>query len=161
MGRELTQVSKVHLNTSSSLSQNFMKRKTKQSLMRILKKKLDKKFSEYIRLRDNFTCVLCGNKERPQCGHVFSRSSHNTRWDEKNSFCQCSGCNMRHEFDPYPYNNWFIEKFGKDAWDQMHQKWNTVRQWSMQELEDEIARLDIKIKELTATRSSDGRASVL
>jgi len=130
-----------------------MKRKTKQSLMRIQKKKLDKLFSEYIRLRDKNTCVLCGSTERSQCGHLFSRVALNTRWDEENSYCQCSGCNLRHEHDSYPYNNWFIEKFGKEKWDEMHRKWNTIRQWSLQELEDKIAEIKLKIAELQANNN--------
>lgn len=125
-----------------------MKRKTKQSLMRILKKKIDRLFSEYIRLRDGNTCVLCGSSEHPQCGHLFSRVALSTRWDPENSYCQCSGCNLRHEHDSYPYNNWFITKFGKEKWDELHRKWNTVRQWTMQELEDEELKLKMLIAEL-------------
>ena len=120
-------------------------------MMRILKKRIDRIFSEYIRERDGNRCVLCGSSLRPQCGHLFSRVALNTRWDEENSFCQCSGCNLRHEHDSYPYNNWFIEKFGKDKWDEIHRRWNTVKQWTMQELEDKEVELKMK---LNALRSS-------
>jgi len=68
-----------------------------------LKKKLDKIFSEYIRLRDsdykgNCKCISCG-KEAPafggstHAGHLFSRRYLSIRFDEKNVNSQCSYCN--------------------------------------------------------------------
>lgn len=64
-----------------------------------------------------------------QCGHLFSRVSLATRWDVHeggNCFPNCAGCNIKHEYDPYPMNNWYIQKFGKDAWDKLYARWHTV-----------------------------------
>ena len=63
--------------------------------------KLDKVFSEYIRLRyaknDIATCVTCGKKDhwkKLQAGHFMSRKHYATRWDEDNVEVQCSACNV-------------------------------------------------------------------
>lgn len=62
--------------------------------------------------RDGYRCVLCGRTDHLQCGHLFSRVSYTTRWDARNVFCQCEGCNMRHENNPHIFTLWFIKQFG-------------------------------------------------
>ena len=62
----------------------------------------DVAFSAYIRTRDP-VCVVCGTLEHGTCGHIFSRVHYSTRWDEDNAFRQCSGCNLRHEHDAWPF----------------------------------------------------------
>lgn len=62
--------------------------------------KLDKVFSEYIRMRDVmpnglFRCISCG-KIKPysqaDCGHYHSRKHMATRFDEDNCHAECSYC---------------------------------------------------------------------
>ena len=66
-----------------------------------LKEKLDYVFQEYIRWRDDFTCITCGAKfptgERKSfhAGHYISRYNNSTRWDEENVNGQCATCNMK------------------------------------------------------------------
>ena len=79
----------------------------------------DATWSKIVRAVDG-ACVLCGSTERPTCGHLFSRTSYGTRYHPMNSWQQDAGCNMRHEHDAYPYNHWFIERFGLTAWDDLH-----------------------------------------
>ena len=73
-------------------------------------------FSLYIRVRDNFTCVLCGNSYEQgyimQAGHVIGRSIKAIKWAEDNVFCQCFICNGQHRYHPEVYFNWFINKYG-------------------------------------------------
>jgi hypothetical protein len=105
--------------------------------------KLDKAVSAYVRSRDK-ACVTCGSTERLGCGHIFSRVAHSTRWDiseQGNCWCQCWGCNYRHEFDPYPYFTWYEKKFGKEALEELHQKFKTphkYKDFELQEMLDNI-----------------------
>jgi hypothetical protein len=109
-----------------------------------LVKKLDTVFSEYIRARDKGRCVTCGSLERPTCGHIFSRSAYSTRWDEENAFCQCWGCNYKHEFDPYPLTEYAREYHGQDKYDEVHRRYNTTHKFS----DDDLKQLIEKYKEL-------------
>ena len=90
----------------------------------------DRAFSAYIRARDNHTCVTCGSTQSPTCGHVFSKKNYATRWDEKNAYCQCWPCNFKHEFDPYPYTQYFLDRYGKVEWEELHMKWSSVTKFT-------------------------------
>jgi len=100
--------------------------------------KLDKVFSEYIRKRDGNRCVTCGSLERPTCGHVFSRSSYSTRWDEQNAWCQCWGCNYKHEFDPYPLTEYARKTLGQELYDEVHLRYNTPHKFKDFEIQEMI-----------------------
>jgi len=68
----------------------------------ILKRKLDKVFSIYIRQKDagaygQAICVSCGAVARWQsmhCGHFIPRHYLAARWNILNCFVQCPGCNL-------------------------------------------------------------------
>ena len=111
-----------------------------------LKKIADTLFSKYIRARDHNTCVLCGSTERPQCGHLLSRSASATRWDETQCFCQCSSCNFKHEFNAYPFIKWFIEKYGKEKLDEIQSRWNKPFQMHRGDYEILILSIEEKLK---------------
>lgn len=98
-----------------------------------LVKHLDRAVSDYVIRRDR-ECVLCGTFLNLTCGHVFSRTSYSTRWDERNVACQCRGCNLRHEHDPYPFFDWYQKKHGKAAFDRLHRDYSTVKKYSNADL---------------------------
>ena len=83
----------------------------------------DKYFSLFIRARDG-RCVTCGGVERLTCGHLFSRAHYSTRWDERNAFCQCAGCNLKHEHDPYPLIAYYLSLYSQEDLDRLHAKWS-------------------------------------
>ena len=97
-------------------------------------KKLDKEFSRFIRNRDK-RCVLCGKTENLQCGHLFSRVAHSTRWSEVNCHGQCSGCNVYHEHNPHKFTIWFINKFGVDKYKLLFFQHNQTRKYTTGELQ--------------------------
>lgn len=100
-------------------------------------KKLDDLVSKIIRERDG-ACVICGTTERLQNGHLFTRQSYSLRWDlrpDGNCNCQCDGHNKLHEYDPYPYINWYIEKFGKERFDLLYAEHKTVAKFTTLDLE--------------------------
>ena len=67
-----------------------------------LKERLDRVFSQYIRLRDSkrgyCKCITCGDvrfwKDKMHCGHYISRGILITRFDENNCNAQCESCNL-------------------------------------------------------------------
>lgn len=99
--------------------------KIKVSSRKTLVKNADKYCSEYIRARDK-KCCICGSTERLTNGHLFSRTSYNTRWYELNCHCQCSSCNMIHEFNPHIYTKWFIDKYGYEKYNELFERHNLI-----------------------------------
>jgi len=78
--------------------------------------KLDDLAREYIRLRDNYTCQMCGKKvekNNAHCSHVVPKSHGNRlRWDVMNLKLLCYHChiNVWHK-SPVDAGLWFIERF--------------------------------------------------
>lgn len=106
-----------------------------QSARKKLVTKLDRAVSELVRARDK-RCVVCGSTQRLTCGHLFSRVAYSTRWDLLNCHAQCWSCNYKHELDSYPYTKWFLEKYGMDAYDELHLRYATPRKFKDWELEE-------------------------
>lgn len=87
------------------------------------KAKLDKIFSEYIRLRDSknfgfkaFKCISCGQIKpyaQADCGHYFSRVHLATRFDELNCNAECKFCNRFKADHLEGYREHLIEKIGE------------------------------------------------
>lgn len=127
----------------------------KKRPLKTMKKEADILFSLIIRTRDGNRCVLCGSGERPQCGHVLSRSALATRWLEDNAFCQCAGCNMKHEWNAYPFLSWYIEKFGKDKLDEIQRKWNKPNPMNWQDYEALLERLKKRLEEVRNERRAN------
>ena len=101
----------------------------------------DTAFSRYIRARDNWVCFTCGKVgyDRDgvmQCGHLITRAKYSVRWDEYNAACQCSGCNMRHEYQPEIYTAAWIAEHGVDAYHDMVCKSNQPRKYSVEDIRD-------------------------
>lgn len=121
------------------------KKKKLDSLPKLVKK-ADTVFSNFIRTRDNFTCVLCGSKNIPQNGHLIKRGKRATRFDEKNCNCQCASCNIRHNYYPEPYTSWFINRYGaKEYQDLVRRAGNENKpyKYTRQELNEIIERYKI------------------
>ncbi len=120
-----------------------MRKITRKGLIR----NLDAIVSKIVVKRDSW-CVVCGTPNDPTCGHLFSRANYSTRWDLTNCHRQCLKCNLRHEYDPYPFNNWFILHFGKKAWDDLHAKHIQIKKWKdfeLAELYEELKKMALDI----------------
>ena len=117
-----------------------MKRKKRTDRAKIVDA-LDREVSRAIRARGN--CICCGSKEVTN-GHLFTRSAYSTRWDvglDGNCQPQCKGCNMRHEYDPYPYTAWYIARFGLEQYHELHRRHKAVRIIKTFELEELLTTL--------------------
>lgn len=86
------------------------------------KEKLDRVFSQYIRLRDmdkqngTFRCISCGKIKRikdADCGHYINRQHMSTRFSEVNCNAQCKSCNRFDEGNMSGYRRGLVAKYGE------------------------------------------------
>lgn len=108
---------------------------SKKKPRQIAIKKADTEMSLYIRARDG-RCVQCGKTENLTNGHLITRGKYATRWDEDNCYCQCTGCNMRHEFQPEIFTDWWIKQNGIEAYHALVLKSNTPRKFPIHEIRE-------------------------
>lgn len=87
-----------------------------------LKEKLDRVFSQYIRLRDmigntrTFQCISCGRIlpiTQADCGHYINRQHMATRFSEVNCKAQCRSCNRFDEGNMQGYRRGLVRKYGE------------------------------------------------
>ena len=84
-----------------------------------LKEKLDKIFSQYIRLRDSdengyCKCISCGSVhfwKDTHNGHYENRSHMATRFNERNCNAQCVKCNIFEDGNLKGYKRGLIRKY--------------------------------------------------
>jgi len=106
-------------------------------------KKLDGLVTQILLIREG-KCVVCGSTKQLGTSHIFSRTHLATRWDieEKgNCHINCWPCNYLHTHNTYPYNNWFIKKYGEKEFDNLYARWNQVshlKVWQLKILKDEF-----------------------
>lgn len=123
-------------------------------------KKLDKVFSQYIRLRNADSmgiaeCVTCGKRDhwkKQQCGHFQSRKHYTTRWDEVNCQVQCAGCNVFKYGEQYKFGIYLDQNFGEGTAEKLSNKAKQTIKYSNIELLAMIERYEFEIKELHRNR---------
>lgn len=102
-----------------------------------LVKELDKLTSRIVVLRDK-RCITCGSMEKLGNGHLFTRQAYSTRWDLINCNAQCWGCNYKHEYDFYPYQQAFINKYGEQQYHATYRQFHKPRKFSDKELKEMV-----------------------
>lgn len=133
-------------------------KETSKSSLSTLVRKLDKKFSLFIRLRDSrafghkaFRCISCGQIKpfaKADCGHYYSRKHMATRFDEDNAHSECSSCNRFSADHLIGYRENLIKKIGQQRFDMLTWKHNQTKHWSEFELKELIKYYDILIKKM-------------
>ena len=121
-----------------------------------LKTKLDRIFSEYIRLRDvnengAGRCISCGkfvHYKNADAGHYVNRSIMSLRYDEKNVNLQCRHCNRFQEGNMIGYNHGLVEKYGDGVINYLNIKRFNFCKMGKFEYEVLIKEYKIKVKEL-------------
>lgn len=89
-------------------------------------------FSEYIRTRDKWVCVLCQRSKENgyvmQAGHVVpvGNNGNTIKYLEDDVFCQCDACNRLHAKNPSAYFNWYDSKF-PDKREEIHYRKNSSK----------------------------------
>lgn len=70
----------------------FNKEETKKRKVSGIKgvwKKLDNLWTANIKNKDGNKCIYCGNTQRLNAHHIYSRKNLSTRWDLTNGVCLC------------------------------------------------------------------------
>lgn len=125
-----------------------------------LVKKLDKVFSQYIRLRDvmpsgYFRCISCG-KIKPfadgDCGHYHSRTHMATRFEEDNCSMECRYCNRFSADHIIDYRRNLVSKIGLARVDRLDVLAHSTKHWLDCELEEKIAYYKAEVKRLSAMK---------
>ena len=142
------------LNELTADPKKLMKALKKQSIS-VLKKKLDKVFSEYIRRRDSIgdvcICITCGRMGQWKYmdnGHYMKRQHLATRYDEKNCNGQCKCCNYAEQGANEKYKIAIDKKWGVGTADKLEQKKHNKVKWTAFEYETLIEHYQDKIKEM-------------
>jgi len=108
-----------------------------------IKDKANTLFSNFIKNRDNRTCVLCKSTLSPTAGHLIKRGKMATKFDEGNVFCLCNKCNFKDwKTDAYHdvYVAWFIEKYGASKYIVLVEKSKQIKQMKRADFENIIKR---------------------
>lgn len=129
-----------------------------------LKEKLDRIFSQYIRLRDMmmpgrvFRCISCGSVmsiRQADCGHYINRQHMATRYSEVNCNAQCRHCNRFDEGNMSGYRAGLVRKYGETKVVLLEAQKNEVRKYSDFEYQALIAHYQKEIKRMLAEKNED------
>lgn len=105
----------------------------------ILEKKLDRIFSDFIRLRDKLTCQRCGKQfggftTGIQNSHFWGRRHRSTRWSELNCVALCGGCHIHLTGNPEEHRQWYRQRIGAEAFDRLEYQHRKAGHFNMSEL---------------------------
>lgn len=128
-----------------------------------LKVKLDRVFSQYIRLRDMlpgnvFLCISCGRIKpisQADCGHYINRQHMATRFSEVNCNAQCRSCNRFDEGNMSGYRAGLVRKYGETKVVLLEAQKNDVRKYSEFEYEALIKFYQGEIKKILKAKNED------
>lgn len=120
-----------------------------------LKKKLDKVFSEFIRLRDSdengyVRCCTCGVVKfwrEVDNGHGITRGELATRFDERNCMTQCKRCNMRGG-EQYLFSQEVDRRFGEGTWEELMVQRHRILKLSQSDYKEKIAYYQGEVKRM-------------
>jgi hypothetical protein len=123
-----------------------VKASPKKETLSALKKKADKYFSTYVRMRDadkhgNADCISCNSRKpwkQQQAGHFITRGCNALRYDEENVNAQCVGCNMFKQGNQYQYSIALDYKYGDGKAAELHGRRFETKKFTRQELEEII-----------------------
>ena len=126
-----------------------------------LVKRLDKIFSEYIRLKHAdkngiVKCYTCDKKafwkgDGMQNGHFISRSSRILRWRESNCRPQCYRCNVMRYGESYIFGVKLNEEYGYNIADELLIESKKIIKQSDQDLLDLINSYQEKVETIKKT----------
>ncbi len=90
-----------------------------------LHKKTWKVFADWIKKRDNYICITCGNRNANQAGHFWHGVLD---FDEMNINAQCVSCNHHRSGNLAPYSMYLINKYGMEKFKDLEQRhWLAMR----------------------------------
>jgi len=126
-----------------------------------LEKKLDRVFSEYIRLRDadkggTVQCVTCKKLmfwKDSHAGHFVKRQHRSLRWNELNAHPQCVACNTYQGGRQDDYAAYIIKRYGVNAFNKLVEMKYQIAKFSRADLMEMIERFKGLLNERTRITS--------
>jgi len=124
------------------------------------KAKLDKIFSQFIRLRavndegygECFTCGRLRFYKNADAGHFMVRQKMSTRFDELNVQFQCKSCNGFEGGAQYKFAKRLDEIYGEGTAERILLESNQNKKWTVAELEEKVRYYRQKVNEIKAQR---------
>jgi hypothetical protein len=153
--KEITVV--AHINAKE---RKTSKKRKKSVSLSDLEKKLDKVFSQYIRLKDadaggTVECVTCNQLffwKETDCGHFIKRQHRSVRWDERNVGVQCTRCNHYMGGRQDDFSRYIIKTYGYTIFDElMRLKYQTMK-FSRLDIQQKIDEYKEKLESLNVGR---------
>lgn len=129
-----------------SVLKNLKKKEKRENNTRLLKKKLDVVFSDYVRRKSAdgtgmITCPCCNVKihwTKAQNMHYNGRAKMSTRYDEINCYAGCMRCNVMLNGNYPAFTAYLLNAYGEKWLQELIAKGNQIRQWTAPELKELI-----------------------
>lgn len=136
-------------------------RKKKKPSIKTLTNKLDRIFSEFVRLRDSDSkgycrCISCGKIQYwkdVDCGHYVNRGHMSTRYSERNCNAQCRYCNRFDEGNNIGYTRGLIGKHGVKVLSELEIKKHSMSKLTVFDYEIMIDHYIKEVKKLKENKS--------
>ncbi len=123
--------------------------------------KLDRVFSEYIRLRDAdengmVKCISCGKVQHwkdVDCGHFVNRKHMSVRFSEVNTAAQCRACNRFDEGNIWNFAKGLEKRYGDGIIDRIMLYKNQTVKYGQFEINNMVLYYSDKVKYLKTKKS--------
>lgn len=125
----------------SAIKRKSEPKKRKKSELSAFKKKLWKKFAQWIKDTKGNDCFSCERKGLSgrdlHAGHMLSAGQYSAlRWEVQVVWPQCSHCNIFRKGNYLEYRQRFIERFGQEEYDKLWNRRYELKQWRLEDLKE-------------------------
>ncbi|WP_099465593.1 recombination protein NinG [Parabacteroides provencensis] len=130
--------------------------KSKRLTIPILQQRLDRVFSEYIRLQNASEngfckCITCGSMWRWNLmhnGHYIDRRHIKTRYDTRNCHVQCPNCNIGLRGNLDKYKRFIIDKYGVKVLEELESARRSIEKWTVVDYLEKIKYYKEEVKRI-------------
>lgn len=114
-----------------------------------LKNKLDKAWSQLVKLQAGNKCEVCGKTESLNSHHIVGRRNLRLRWETYNGVCLCAGChtfrtNSFHQ-NPVWAEEWLRENRGEDL-KLVRATMNEIKKWTIEDMQEKLEELQEELE---------------
>ena len=104
------------------------------SIFKVKIRTSDRLWTKYKRLKENYTCQICGKVYHPEnCRnlgvmHFFGRRHENVRFDDDNTLCGCNiPCHHRMDTHKGEFREFMVKRLGQERFDMLEIRANTYK----------------------------------
>jgi len=114
-----------------------------------LKKKLDKAWSQLVKLQAGNKCEVCGSTEALNSHHIVGRRNLCLRWEVMNGVCLCVkhhkfGNQSAHE-NPVWFEDWLKENRSQDL-KLIRATMNEIQKWTVEDMQEKLKELEEELE---------------